>query len=159
MTDIALFLNGVYERVLDGILCAQKNAANDTFYLQPYKSVAMARFRQDPPTILYASTTTDLAQVSHRADIVGWMDKRRMDKSSAEWKRIDESIRAWGYDPGLYDFDPLQTERKMVNLVFIQELVKLDPPFSVSRLIKISDGDPLSTNRTRSGGWSYVVKT
>ncbi len=154
MSDIALFLNGVYESVLDEILRAQEREHDDTFYLQPYKSVAMARFRQDPPTILYVSTGKNLAEVSYRADIVGWMDKRRMDKNSPEWKRIDKSIREGGYDPGIYG-----AEEGMVNLVFIQRLVKLASPFSVSRLIKISDGNPLSTNRTRSGGWSYVIKS
>ena len=154
MSDIALFLNGVYESVLDEILRAQEREHDDTFYLQPYKSVAMARFRQDPPTILYVSTGKNLAEVSYRADIVGWMDKRRMDKNSPEWKRIDKSIREGGYDPGIYG-----AEEGMVNLVFIQRLVKLASPCSVSRLIKISDGNPLSTNRTRSGGWSYVIKS
>ena len=154
MEDVALFLNGVYESVLDQILCAQEKAPGDTFYLQPFKSVAMARFRQDPPTILYVSTTTNLAEVSYCADIVGWLDKRSMDKNGPEWKRIDESIRAGGYDTGIYG-----AEERMVNLVFIRRLVKLASPFSVSRLTKISDGDPLSTNRTRSGGWSYVIKS
>lgn len=154
MEDVALFLNGVYKSVLDEILSAQEKAPDDTFYLQPFKSVAMARFRQDPPTILYASTTKNLAEVSYCADIVGWLDKRRMDRNGPEWKRIDESIRAGGYDTGIYG-----TEEGMVNLVFIRRLVKLASPFSVSRLTKISDGEPLSTNRTRSGGWSYVIKS
>lgn len=153
MEDVALFLNGVYESVLDQILCAQEKEPDGTFYLQPYKSVAMARFRQEPPTILYASTTDNLAEVSYCADIVGWLDKRKLDKNGAEWKRIDKSIRDGGYDPGIYG-----AEEGMVNLVFIRSLVKLAAPFSVASLIKISDGEPLSTNRTRSGGWSYVIK-
>ena len=157
MSDVALFLNGVHEGVLKGIFRAQEKAPDDTFYLQPYKSVAMARFRQDPPTFLYASTTDKLAEVSYCADIVGWLDKRTIDKNGPVWKRIDLSIRGWGYDPGLYEFNPNNPTAKTVNLLFIQRLVKLEVPYSVSRLIKISDGEPLSTNRSRSGGWSYVI--
>ena len=44
----------------------------------------------------------------------------------------------------------------MINLLCIQELVRLEAPFSVECLVKTSDGKPLSPRRTRSGGWSYV---
>lgn len=163
MTDEALFLNGVYGGVLEGIIDAQKRAgADEVFYLQPFKSMAIAKFRKDPPTAssptaLYLSTTDSLSTVSYRAKVVGWKDKRRLHKSERD--RIDAEIRRWRYDKsGLYDFDPKETEKRMVNLLCIQELVKLDSPFSVSCLIKTSDGKPLSANRTRSGGWSYVKR-
>ena len=162
MNAEALFLNGVYQHVLEGIVAAQRRAVREeTFYLQPYKSGAIAKFREDPPTVhkptvLYASTTDNLPTVSYCARIVGWRDKTILSKS--EWYRIDGKIRRWDYDNGLYDFEPPQPGKRMVNLLCIQQLVKLESPFSVSCLIKISDGKPLSTNRTRSGGWSYVVK-
>ena len=44
-----------------------------------------------------------------------------------------------------------------VNLLHIRRLRHLSPSFSVSRLQKVSNGQPLSTGRTQSGGWSYVV--
>ncbi len=41
-------------------------------------------------------------------------------------------------------------------MLSIRNLQRLEKPFSVTDLIKISDGQPLSTNRERAGGWSYV---
>ena len=43
-----------------------------------------------------------------------------------------------------------------LNLLHVRRMFKFTEPFSVSRLIKISDGKPLATNRTRGGGHSYV---
>ncbi|MDE0078991.1 MAG: hypothetical protein OXO50_15830 [Caldilineaceae bacterium] len=162
MTAEVLFLNGVYESVLKGIIDAQKGAEPDEiFYLQPYKSHAIAKLRENPPTAckpttLYLSTTDKLSTVSYRAKIVGWKDKTGLDGS--EWAGIDREIRRRGYEKsGLYDFDPPKKDgKRMVNLLCIQELVKLESPFSVSCLIKIGDGKPLSDKRTTSGGWSYV---
>ena len=162
MTAEALFLNGVHESVLKGIIDAQKWAGPDEiFYLQPYKSQAIARFRADPPTayrptVLYLSTTDKLSTVSYRAKVVGWKDKTRLDGS--ERARIDEEIRRGRYEKsGLYDFDPPRKDgKRMINLLFIQALVRLESPFRVSCLVKTSDGKRLSARRTRSGGWSYV---
>lgn len=166
MTDEALFLNGVYESVLKGIIRAQKEAGPDeVFYLQPYASQAIAKFREDPPTAhipttLYLSTTDNLSTVSYRAQIVGWKDKTGLDES--ERASIDGEIRRGRYEErghlGLYDYDPQETEKRMVNLLCIQELTKLESPFSVACLIKTSDGKPLSDKRTMSGGWSYVKR-
>ena len=43
-----------------------------------------------------------------------------------------------------------------VNLLYIRRLQKLDAPFSVAQLRKVSDGEQLSTGRTTAGGWPYV---
>lgn len=153
MAETGLFLNGVYERVLRGILYAKMRKPEDTFYLQPHSTRAMARFRQDPPTVLFASTTTHLQLVSYRAEIVGWLNKQRMDRNGQEFRRIDSSIHSDGYDPGIYGI-----EEGMVNLIFIRNLIQVIPTFSVSRLIKISDGQPLSLKRTLPGGFAYVIE-
>ena len=164
MKEQSLFLNGVYRSVLCGILKAQSMEPNGTFYLQPYKSQAIAKFRDDPdlrpttekPARLYASTTGDLATVSFCADIVDWEDKRNLEES--EFARIHKEIKSGRYNrEGLYVKSP-RTGKETVNLLFIQKLVKLTSPFPVSVLVKISDGKPLSTNRTQSGGWSYVFR-
>ncbi len=154
MKSEAFFLNGVYRSVLEGILAAQEKAPDNIFYLQPYSTSPIANFRDDPPipsrpTVLYASTTEDLPTVSYRAEIIGWKDKTSLDEP--ERQRIDREIRHWGYDPGIYG-------EEMVNLIFIRDLVRLDPPFRVTKLIKISEGKPLSDKRSRSGGWSYVYE-
>ena len=154
MTGEALFLNGVYRSVLEGILAAQEKVPDNIFYLQPFSTGPIAKFRDDPPipsrpTVLYASTTEDLPTVAYRAEIIRWKDKTGLDEP--ERQRIDREIRQGGYDPGIYG-------EEMVNLLFIRNLVRLDPPFRVTKLIKISDGKPYSDKRTRSGGWSYVYE-
>ena len=163
MTDEALFLNGVYESVLEGIIRAQREAGPDeVFYLQPYKSQAIAKFREDPPTAhipttLYLSTTDSLSTVSYRAQIVGWKDKRCLD--GPERERICGEIMRWGYDSsGLYGIDLCEPQKSMVNLLYIQDLVRLESSFSVACLIKTSDGKPLSDKRATAGGWSYVKR-
>lgn len=102
---------------------------------------------------IHASTTEKLAEVSWRADIVGWRDKTLMDPDGEEFKRIDASIRKWKYNPGIFG-----VEEGLVNLIFIRNVVRLAPPFSVDKLIKIRDGRPLSTNKQMPGGWAYVYR-
>ena len=160
----ALFLNGVYRSVLRGILKAQSEDPKGTFYLQPYKSQAIAKFRDNlnlrptnaNPVRLYASTTDDLSTVSFSADIVDWADKREL--SQEDFDRIHNEIMSGGYNrEGLFSESP-ETGRTSVNLLYVQDLVKLACPFPVSNLSKTSDGLPLSAKRTQSGGWSYVFK-
>ena len=107
----------------------------------------------DPPTVLYASTTTALAEVAFRADIVGWRDKTLMDPDGEEFKRIDASIRKWKYNPGIFG-----DEEGLVNLIFLRNVVRLAPPISVNKLIKIKDDRPLSNNKQMAGGWAYVYR-
>jgi len=83
MRSEALFINGVYEDVLQDILEIQSVLPEQILFLQPYSGRAMVRLRDDPPTIespmrLFLSTTADLATVSYRAEIVGWDDKRKL---------------------------------------------------------------------------------
>jgi hypothetical protein len=73
----ALFINGVYEDVLDEIIKSQNKNPGKTFYLQPYSESAIKRLQQIPPTIdiplpLYISTTAQLNQICYSADIIGW---------------------------------------------------------------------------------------
>ena len=161
MNKQAFFLNGVYQSVLDQILVALSREPGETFYLQPFSTVAIKDFREHLPTFrnpvrLYASTTDNLPTVSYCADIIGWADKTSL--SQSDFAEIDRKIKIGRYDPGLYDFDPPLQGKNMINLLYIKRLIKLTSPFSVSKLTKISDGKPLSTNRTRSGGWSYVYE-
>jgi len=56
-------------------------------------------------------------------------------------------------EDGIY---PLQNNVECVNLISVWRMRELSKPFLVSELQKLSDGLPLSTNRQRAGGWSYV---
>ena len=100
---------------------------------------------------MYASTKEELAEVSYRADIVGWRDKTLMDPDGEEFKRIDASIRKWKFIPGIFG-----VEDGLVNLIFLRNVVRLVPPFSVDKLIR--DRRPLSTNKQMAGDWAYVYR-
>ena len=161
MSDWALFINGIYGSVLDEILSIHSQRPEMTLFLQPYGGRAIARIRDNAPSLespvtLYASTTVKLDTVSYTADIVGWENKLTM--ISARHQEVDEIIRQYqrGKD-GLYDASATPGSPSL-NLLHIRRTVKLDAPFSVSELIKTSDDKPLSTSRSRSGGYSYVRK-
>ena len=159
MREQTLFINGIFRTVLDEILEIQSGTPEKILFLQPYSGLPIVMLRDNPPTIedpvrLYASTTDDLATVSYTADIVCWEDKTLLDSSRRD--AVDRTIKCFQRrEGGLYEKSPT-TGRPCLNLLSIQRLVKLVSPCSVANLTKISDGKPLSTNRTQSGGWSYV---
>ena len=156
----ALFINGIFRNVLDEILKNQSEAPDKILFLQPDSGSPIVMLRDNPPTvedpvILYASTTDGLATVSYTADIVGWEDKTKLERARRD--EVTEIIRAFQCtEDGLCDKTP---GRSSLNLLSIRKLDRLTPPFSVANLIKIRDGKPLSTNRSRSGGWSYVRRS
>ena len=153
----ALFINGIFPRVLDDIYDNQHRAPEKTLFLQPDSCRPIAALRDNPPTVedpvmLYASTTKDLAMVYYRADIVGWEDKTTLEQARHdEVTAIIQSFQPG--ESGLSD----SPGRQSLNLLSIRGLQRFDEPFSVANLIKIRDGKPLSANRSRAGGWSYVL--
>ena len=165
MKTANLFINGIYRNVLEEILKTQSGTPDQTLFLQPYSPSSIKMLMNDPPTIdkpvrLYASTTDDLPMVSYAADIIGWEDKTKMDDARRE--DVDSIIKTFQPgevedEEGLWVHSPT-TDRPYLNLLSIRRLVKLANPFSVANLVKVSDEKPLSTNRSRAGGWSYVYK-
>lgn len=159
MKSEALFINGVYESVLKEILWVQAELPEQILFLQPFASTAISRLRDDTPTVddpmwLYLSTTTDLPTVRYAAEVVGWDDKRAL----SDAKRRVLSRLLWTLQPnegGLYDASNTESGQS-VNLLHIPRLKELEKPFSVGRLIKTSDGQPVSEGRTTAGGWAYV---
>ena len=154
-----LYMNGVYRSVMEEILGVQKHLPNQIFYMQPHGPGQITKLRDDPPTVdkptkMWISTGDDLQHVSYVAEIVGWEDKTEM---SAERHQLIESIinLLQPEEGGLYNMvdDP---DESSVNLLHVRGMVKVPKPIPVSSLVKISDGEPLATNRTRGGGYSYV---
>jgi hypothetical protein len=47
----ALFLNGVYESVLEEVLQVQGALPEHIMFLQPYRNEAIAKLRDDPPSV------------------------------------------------------------------------------------------------------------
>ena len=151
-----LYMNGVYRSVLGEILNVHKAQPDQILYMQPHGPGRIARLRDDPPTEedpikMWISTTDDLQHVSYVAEIVGWEDKTKIseERRSQVKSVIDEHQVG---EQGMLE-DP---EKWGVNLLSVRRTVKVDEPFSVSQLVKINDGKPLATTRTRSGGHSYV---
>lgn len=159
MRSEALFINGVFEGVLEEILEVQSELPDHIMFLQPFAGSPMVELRDDPPTVespmtLFLSVTSDLPTVRYAAEIVGWDDKRELPPQ----KRNVLNRLLYCLQPGeggLYDAARTD-EGKSVNLLHIRRLRRLPSPFGVERLIKTSDGKPVSPNRSTSGGWSYV---
>ncbi len=154
-----LYMNGVYRSVLEEILGVHRHLPNQILYMQPHGRSSISRLRDDPPTIdkptkMWISTGDDLQHISYTVEIIGWEDKTQM---SDDRRKLIESIINLHQpgEGGLYNMsdDPGTSS---LNLLHVRRMFKFTEPFSVSRLIKISDGRPLATNRTRGGGHSYV---
>jgi len=159
LKPVALFINGVFDTVLQEILEVQSVLPEQIMFLQPFSGSAMTVLRDDPPAIdapmrLFVSITIDLANVHYEAEIVGWEDKRTMPEAKKQVvKRLIDLLQP--DEGGLYDASKGGTGES-VNLLYVRRLRKLEPPFSVSQLQKVRGGEPLSTGRTTAGGWSYV---
>lgn len=152
----ALYINGVYDAVLEEILKSQGKNPGRVFYLQPYSGSAIKQLKRNPPEYasplpLYLSISTQLNHICYSALIVGWEDKTKMldDRLAV----LNEHIKRLQPKEGKIFFDV--DGKNCVNLISIINLKKLTNQLSTSNLIKVSNGKPLKT-RSRSGGWSYV---
>lgn len=156
MRSEALYINGIFREVLDDIAEVHKTRPELQLYLQPYAESPMTHLRDAPPdksdpARLYASTTDDLQHVSYTADIIRWEDKTTIPDRRREriLKRIAD------YQPtedGLYNVPEDGISR---NLLCVLRMRRLDKPFSVTKLIKTIDNEPLGV-RSTAGGWAYV---
>jgi 5-methylcytosine-specific restriction protein A len=154
--DNALYINGVFEDVLDEIIRSQENNPSKIFYLQPYSESSIKQLKEAPPTIesplpLYISTTAQLNQICYSAEIVGWEDKNEIPPERKAL--LNEHIKQ--FQPKEGEIYPEARGKKCVNLISIKNLQKVSNQFSTSNLIKESNGEPLKP-RSQSGGWSYV---
>lgn len=153
----ALYINGIFEGVLDEITRAQKGQERKVCYLQPYAAKKITLLAEAAPSnenqiILYISLTNSLSVVSYRAMIVGWKDKQKL--SQQELALLNAHIQE--YQPGEKNiYQTVGNGKKCANLISIIELERLPEPVPVSCFIKVTDGIPLQ-KRSRAGGWSYV---
>ena len=153
MNDWALFINGIFDKVLADITAAHSRNPETTLFLQPFTGGPIVRLRDNIPSLevpvtLYASTTDNLSTISYTADIVGWENKRTI--NPARRQEVDSILeKHQPTEPGLEG-------NSGINLIHVRRMTKLATPFSVGELIKISDGKPLSAKRSRAGGFSYI---
>jgi len=156
----ALFVNGVFESVLEEILRVQRELPEHVMYLQPHAADRIVGLHKEPPTpevpvLLYASTTTDLSLVSYTAEVVGYDDKRTFKDNPAKEAVLNRVI--WTLQPeeqGLYR--QRKDGKEFANLLHVRRTRRLGHPFPVSDLLNVKDDQPLSMNRTSAGKWVYV---
>lgn len=156
-----LFINGAFVETLAEIVETQHAHPGKRCYLQPYSSRQIKLLAESFPTpenpiTLYVSLTGSLGLISYRAKIVGWQDKRELAKDQVAHALLNQHIK---------DFQPSENDiylearprdgKLCVNLISVIDVKCLETPFSVSCLIKTTDGKPLK-KRTRAGGWSAV---
>ncbi len=152
----ALYINGIFESVLQEILSAQEGRPNFICYLQPYKGQKIVYLAESKPSLekpiqLYISTSDNLEQISYRAKIVGWEDKQSL--TSQSLAELNDHIRR--FQPGEEGIYQTYRGKTVKNLISIIGLERLPNPFPVSNLIKVSDGVSYKT-RSQSGGWASV---
>jgi hypothetical protein len=159
MREEGIFFNGVYESVLEEILQIQSVLPELILFLQPFKGQAILALEHNPPTVddpvrLFMSVTTDLPTVRYQAEIVGWDDKRTIERTK---RKVIERL-LWTLQPGeggLYDKSQSDSGES-VNLLHVRRVERLAEPFGVERLVKTIGGGSVSPNRTQAGGWTYV---
>ncbi|MEL0081444.1 MAG: HNH endonuclease [Gammaproteobacteria bacterium] len=155
--NYSLYINGVYEDVLEEIRDAQSSEPGLTCYLQPYASDTIVRLAKSPPTesdsvTLYISLTSSLSFVSYRAEIIGWENKQEVDR--ARLVKLNDHIQK--YQRGETEiYMHGGSGKPSVNLISVRNMERLETPIHVSSFVKLSNDKPLKP-RTTSGGWSYV---
>lgn len=152
----ALFINGVFEDLLKEMATVQGDLSEQILYLQPATGQVITQLRAanpstEAPVRLFISTTDSLDTVSYEAEIVGWRDKRNL--TGEEKDEIINTLKTFQKNEGRFSSEP---DDGSVNLLLVRKMRRLTTPFLVNKLIKTSNGQPLSTSRSRSGGWSYV---
>lgn len=154
----ALFINGVYDRVLREILAAQDGEWVIESYLQPHSGQVIRMLRDFDPSIaspvrLYASTTDNLNHICYTGQIVRWDDKR--DLSKARFNQVLRHLKKYQTGEEALLIGDQQAGENSVNLLTVRNLQVLHTMHSTALLRKVSDGLPLQ-KRTRAGGWSEV---
>lgn len=159
--NAALFINGAFEANLIEIIKAQRAFPKIQCYLQPYTSHRIKLLRKSKPTpekpiTLYLSLTHSLNQISYRAKIVGWQDKRELAQNQKALALLNQHIKK--YQPDEKEiYLSVSDGTPCVNLIAVVDVERFGTPIPVSCFIKTSDGKPLKT-RTRSGHWAVVFE-
>ena len=160
MRDQAVYLNGVFESVLEEIVEAQSQHPYQVLFMQPHSPYPIVYLRDNPPSPgdpvrLYASITSDLQHVRYTADIVSWRDKSQIPHGSDLRKSIEKTLDE--YQPGEGGLYNLPEDGFSCNLLYVAHVKRLESPFRVDRLILKNESRPLSGNRTTPGHWAYVL--
>jgi 5-methylcytosine-specific restriction protein A len=152
--ETALFINGVFESVLTGILHAQNVLHAEESFLQPHSGSVIQTLGKHLPTPsspirLYVSTSKNLNNICFTAEIIKWEEKSKISE-----------LRRQAVRQHLKKFQPIEEEgiddKTQTNLITIRNLQKLETQLSTGLLIKTSDKQPLKARKPPGGGWSEV---
>lgn len=155
----SLFLNGVYESVLEEILKAQENDPGQVCFLQPYSGVEIKLLAEKLPSEkepipLYISTTTHLDKICYRADIIKWENKQKL--TQGRISELNQNIEKC--QPNEIKIHTVfEDGRQSVNLISIINLQKFVNRYPVEKLTKVKSGKPLKA-RSQAGHWAYVYE-
>jgi hypothetical protein len=136
--ETALFINGVYEDVLDKIIKSKETNPDMVFYLQPYSTSSIKQLKNSPPDSQssvppYLSTTVQLDQICYMADIVGWEDKNELSQERLDF--LNDHIKKYQPNEGEIYFQV--NGKSCVNLISITNLKKITNQLSVGNLISV----------------------
>lgn len=151
MREKALFISGNYESNLQVIADVHAVLPEQILFIQPHGGSRITYLRDDTPSVddpvtMYCSTSNEKNIVHFTAEVVGWDDKEKLSPQKRDV--IDKVIKTLqAPEPGVFDVG--------FNLIHVRRLVRVEAPFRVNKLIKVSDDEPLG-DRATSGGWSYV---
>ena len=156
MMNFTLYLNGVYEQVLEEIRNAQAGNPGLVCYLQPYSTRAIAKLAESPPTpqaplTTLISLTSSLSFISYQAKIIGWENKSEIGSA----RRAELNAHMQKHQPSEKEIYTGVDGKTCINLISVVDVERLEEQIPVSKLVKISDQTPLKP-RSTSGGWSYV---
>lgn len=155
--NYALYINGVFENVLEEICQAQSAEPGLICYLQPYSASTIVELSkevptEDDPVTLYISLTSSLNIVSYRAEIIGWENKQEIDPSRLAI--LNKHIKT--HQPGETEiYMTGNNDQPAVNLISVINMERLETPIAVPNFVKKKNNLPLKP-RSRAGGWAYV---
>ena len=151
MRKMALFMSGNYESNLQKIADVQAEQPEQILFIQPHGSRRIAYLRDNPPTVddpvtMYCSISTDLNMVHFAAEVVGWDDKEKLSPQKREM--IEKVVRTLQPgEGGVFE--------GACNLLHVRRLARVESPFDMAKLVKISDNKPLAPHGWQ-GGFAYV---
>ncbi|MCA9179891.1 MAG: hypothetical protein KDA51_00520, partial [Planctomycetales bacterium] len=117
----AVYMNGVYEQVVEEIRIVQEKQPELVCFMQPYSTSRITNLVKNPPSAdapidFYISLTDSLGFVSYRASIVGWEDKTLM--SAERIAAVDLIIAEHQPTEGLVS-EPSSDGKIPINLILV----------------------------------------
>ena len=151
MRETAIFMRGNYESNLQEIADVHAVLPEQILFIQPHRKDRIAYLRDNTPSVddpvtMYCSTSDEVNTVHFTAEVVGWDDKEKLSPQKREM--IEKVVRTLQPgEGGVFE--------GACNLLHVRRLVRVESPFDMAKLVKISDNKPLAPHGWQ-GGFAYV---